>query len=184
MTQVTSPTRVDTLTLKATSLTNNNDPANNESQDQKTPSNKGVQINEMVTEVEPSTTPAISSSRCHKSILHSNNNIDPLSNENNKVTMTGTTQLKETHDRSQKLFRVFSVDGMEETSYHVINFVGLYPVWPILEFSMSPTGNTKNERMSLFMKCVTALLGKMLYINNKARIAPLQLLTMTVQAIV
>jgi hypothetical protein len=42
MTQVTSPTGVDTLTLKATSPADNNDPANNEFQDQKTPSSKGV----------------------------------------------------------------------------------------------------------------------------------------------
>jgi hypothetical protein len=61
---------------------------------------------------------------------------------------------------------------MEEISYHVINFAGLYPIWPIIEFSMSPTGNTKDKRMSLFTKCVTALLGKMLYVDNKARIAP------------
>jgi hypothetical protein len=68
---------------------------------------------------------------------------------------------------------VFSAYGMEETIYHVINFAGLYPVWPIVKFSMSPTGNTKDKRMSLFMKCVIALLGKMLYVNNKATIAPI-----------
>ncbi len=62
---------------------------------------------------------------------------------------------------------------MEETSYHVIDFAGLYPVWPIVEFSMSPMGNTKDKRMSLFTKCITALLVKMLYVDNKARIAPI-----------
>jgi hypothetical protein len=36
---------------------------------------------------------------------------------------------------------------------------------------MLPTGNTKDKIMSLFTKCVTALLDKMLY--NKARIAPI-----------
>ncbi len=68
---------------------------------------------------------------------------------------------------------MFSKDGMEETSYHVINFVGLYPVWPIVEFSMSPTGNTKDESMSLLTKCVTALPGEILYVDNKAMIAPI-----------
>ncbi len=87
--------------------------------------------------------------------------------------MTSAAQPKEIHDCPQKLFRVFSVDGMEETSYHVIDFAGLYPVSPIVEFSMSPTGNTKDEIMSLFTKCITALLGKMLYVDNKARIAPI-----------
>ncbi len=62
---------------------------------------------------------------------------------------------------------------MEETSYHVIDFSGLYPIWPIVEFSMSPTGNTKDKRMSSFTKCVTALLGKMLYVDSKAMIAPI-----------
>jgi hypothetical protein len=62
---------------------------------------------------------------------------------------------------------------MEETSYHVINFVGLYPIWPIVKFSMSPMGKTKDKRMSLFTKCVTALLGEMLYVDNKAMIAPI-----------
>jgi hypothetical protein len=62
---------------------------------------------------------------------------------------------------------------MKETSYHVTDFAGLYPVWPIIKFSMSPTGNTKDERMSSFTKCVTALLGKMLYVDNTAMIAPI-----------
>jgi hypothetical protein len=86
--------------------------------------------------------------------------------------MTSAAQPKEIHDCSQKLFHVFSTDGMEETSYHVINFAGLYPVWPIAKFSMSPKGNTKDKRMSSFTKCITALLGEMLYIDNKARIIP------------
>jgi hypothetical protein len=132
-----------------------------------------VQINETATEVEPSTTPARLSSRHCKSILHSNNNIDPPSNENNKVKTSSAAQTKEIYNHSQKLFCVFSVDGMEETSYHVIDFAGLYPVWPIVKFSMSPTGNTKDKRMSLFTKCVTALLGEMLYFDNKAMIAPI-----------
>jgi hypothetical protein len=38
---------------------------------------------------------------------------------------------------------------------------------------MSPTGDTKDKRMSSFTKCVTALLGKMLYIDNTAMIAPI-----------
>ncbi len=160
ITQVTSPTGVDTLTLRAPSPADNNDPANDESQDQQTPSSKGVQINKMATEVEPSTTPARLSSRHCKLILQSRNNIDPPGNENNEVTMPSAAQPKEIHDRSQKLFHVFSADGMEETSYHVINFASLYPIWPIVEFSMSPTGNTKKERMFSFMKCITDLLGK------------------------
>ena len=45
------------------------------------------------------------------------------------------------------------------------------PIWPIIEFSMGPTGNAKDDRMNSFIKCVAALFGKILYINDTARIA-------------
>jgi hypothetical protein len=64
---------------------------------------------------------------------------------------------------------------MKETSFHVTDFAGLYLVWPIIEFSMALMWTTKDKRMSSFTKCVTALLGKMLYINAKAMIAPISI---------
>ena len=64
---------------------------------------------------------------------------------------------------------------MKEFSYHVTNFVGLYLVWLIVEFSMAPTGATKDERMTSFIKCVTALLGEMLYVDDTAMIAPINI---------
>jgi hypothetical protein len=57
----------------------------------------------------------------------------------------------------------------------VTDLTGLYPVWPIIEFSMATTGTTKDERMSCFTKCVTALLGKMLYVDEKAMSAPISI---------
>jgi hypothetical protein len=36
---------------------------------------------------------------------------------------------------------------------------------------MAPTGAAKDKRMNLFTKCVTALLGEILHINNTAQIA-------------
>jgi hypothetical protein len=100
-------------------------------------------------------------------------NTDPPSHENDEGPTTNTTQPKEIHNCSQKLSRVFSNDGTEETSYHIIDFAGLYPVWPIVKFPMSPTGNTTDKRISSFTKCITALLGEMLYIDSKAMIAPI-----------
>jgi hypothetical protein len=47
------------------------------------------------------------------------------------------THIKEMHDCTNKLFRVFSEDGMQETSYHVSGFAGLNPVWPIIKLSMA-----------------------------------------------
>ncbi len=60
---------------------------------------------------------------------------------------------------------------MKETSYHLSGFAGLYPVWPIIKFSMAPTGVAKDKRMNSFTKCVTALLGEILYVNDTAKIA-------------
>jgi hypothetical protein len=79
--------------------------------------------------------------------------------------------LKEVHNRTNMLFRVFSDDGMKEMSYHVTDFAGLYPVWPIIEFSMALTGVAKDKRMNLFTKCITALLGEILYVDIMAKIA-------------
>jgi hypothetical protein len=40
---------------------------------------------------------------------------------------------------------------------------------------MSPTGALKDERMTSFTKCVTALLGKMLYVDETAMIPLLRI---------
>jgi hypothetical protein len=81
------------------------------------------------------------------------------------------------HDKDQKLYQVFSDDGQKETAYHVTDFAGFYPVWPIIEFSMAPTRVLKDERMVSFIKCVTTLLGEMLYlyVNKTAMIAPIDI---------
>jgi hypothetical protein len=84
-------------------------------------------------------------------------------------------RLREIYDRDRKLYHLFSEDGMKETAYHVTDFANFYPVWQIVEFSMAPTGATKDERMTLFIKCVTALLGKMLYLDDTAMIAPIDI---------
>jgi hypothetical protein len=80
---------------------------------------------------------------------------------------------KEIHDRSQLLLQVYSEDNMKETCYHVEDFAGLYPIWPIIEFSMAPTGNSKDKRMNSFFKCVLGLLGELLYVDGSEMIAPL-----------
>ncbi len=64
---------------------------------------------------------------------------------------------------------------MKEIAYHVTDFAGFYPVWPIVEFSMAPTGATKDERMTSFIKCVAVLLGEMLYVDDSAMIAPIEI---------
>jgi hypothetical protein len=172
ITDISSPTGVDTLQAGILSPTNTVNPSSKEQQ--QTISNKGVCINKTAVHDKPTMTPAGSTPRHRESILHSSANTRPPDHENeDKGLTTTTTQPAESYDRSQKLFRVFSSNGTKETSYHVIDFAHLYSVWLIVEFSMSPTGNTKDKRMSSFTKCVTALLGKMLYVNSKAMITPI-----------
>ncbi len=62
---------------------------------------------------------------------------------------------------------------MKEKCYHVEDFAGLYPVWPIIEFSMAPTGTSKDERMNSFSKCIVGLLEEILHVDDMAMIAPL-----------
>jgi hypothetical protein len=77
-------------------------------------------------------------------------------------------------DRHRKLLINLGEDGHNK-AFHVENFIGLYPAWPILEVAILPTGNAKEERMKLFVKCITALFGEILYIDDTACIAPLEI---------
>jgi hypothetical protein len=63
--------------------------------------------------------------------------------------------------------------GHEAYSYHVEDFAGLFPVWPIIDLAMSPTGKTKDEWMTQFVRCVTSLFGEILIVDEKAAIAPI-----------
>jgi hypothetical protein len=78
-------------------------------------------------------------------------------------------------DRANKLLRAMK-SGHEVDSYHVEDFSGLFPVWPIVKPVMSPTGQTKDERTTQFVKCITSLLGEILIVDEKAAIAPIAIL--------
>ncbi len=86
------------------------------------------------------------------------------------------THIKEVHDRSNMLFKEYSDDGVKETSYHVTDFSGLYPVWLIIKFSMAPTGEMKDNPMTSFTKCVVELLGEILYVHDTAKIATISIM--------
>jgi hypothetical protein len=92
-----------------------------------------------------------------------------------KVSNSNNQHIKEVHDRSNMLFKVYSNNGMKATSFHVTDFAGLYPVWPIIEFLMAPTGEAKDNRMNSFIKCVAVLFREILYINNAAKIATISI---------
>ncbi len=75
-------------------------------------------------------------------------------------------------NRVNKLLREMK-SRHEVDSYHVEDFAGLFPVWPIVELAMSPTGQTKDERMTQFVKCIIRLFGEILIVDEKAAIAPI-----------
>jgi hypothetical protein len=62
------------------------------------------------------------------------------------------SQPKENHDCSEKLLHLLSKDHTKEIYYHLADFAVLHPVWPIIEFSMSPTETSKDESMINFAK--------------------------------
>jgi hypothetical protein len=129
-----------------------------------------VRISEATVTVEVEPTPAaLTTSR--RLILQSTST--SVSQESNSsISKDNASQsrshLKEVYNHTNMPFQVLSDDGMKETSYHLSDFAGLYPVWPTIKFSMAPTGVVKDKRMNLFTKCVTALLGEILYVNNTA----------------
>ncbi len=91
------------------------------------------------------------------------------------VFHTANDPLKKTiHDRHRRLLINLGEDGHNK-AFHVEDFVGLYPAWPIVEVAILPTENAKEERMNMFVKCITSLLGKILYFNDTAYIAPLEI---------
>jgi hypothetical protein len=55
----------------------------------------------------------------------------------------------------------------------VEDFVGLYPFMANIKLAISPSRNTKDDKMNHFVKCCASLFAKILYTNNTATIAPL-----------
>jgi hypothetical protein len=77
-------------------------------------------------------------------------------------------------DRQRKLL-IEKDDDLHEKMFHVEDFVGLYPSWPIIELAISLMGNTKDDRMNHFVKCCTSLFAEILYVDDTAVIAPIEI---------
>jgi hypothetical protein len=111
-----------------------------------------------------------------KSIKGSNNQLNESTSDDTSFSTNlseeGDTD-KVIHNKSGKLLR--EIGAGHKIEYIVHDFAGLYPVWPIIEFSLAPAGATKDERMSQFVRCVAALLGEILLVNEKAAIAPIEI---------
>ncbi len=59
--------------------------------------------------------------------------------------------------------------------FHVEDFAGLFPVRPIVELALAPSGASKDERMTQYLGCISALFGKILLVDEKAAIAPIKI---------
>jgi hypothetical protein len=73
------------------------------------------------------------------------------------------------HDKTNKLLKEVR-SGNEAYSFYVEDFAGLFTVWLIKELAMSLTGQTKDERMTQFIKCITSLFGEILIVDERAAI--------------
>ncbi len=185
MTTLDLPTGVDVQGGALQAPANNVSPqASNVTDTQSTPPSRSVRINK--TAITASSPEGISQgmanspkgvSQGRQSILMSSSTSVLATKEPEEYDASSPTKERTSkiYDQDQKLYRVFSEDGMKETAYHMTDFTGFYPLWPIVEFSMAPTGATKDKQMTSFIKCVMALLGEMLYVNEMAMIAPIDI---------
>jgi hypothetical protein len=62
--------------------------------------------------------------------------LDSLNNGNNRVI----------HNKSNKLLK--EMTGRHLTEFHVKDFAGLFPVWPMIELALAPSGASKDKRMT------------------------------------
>jgi hypothetical protein len=76
--------------------------------------------------------------------------------------------------RNQKMYSMRN-NNKQEQWFHVEDFIGLFPAWPVIELSIAPTGSTKDKRMTSFLRCFAALFNEIKYVNDTAAIAPINI---------
>jgi hypothetical protein len=91
------------------------------------------------------------------------------------TTLSNRPTRKTILDKQCKLLNSLGNDGSEMV-FHVEDFVGLYPLWPIIELANALPGNAKDNRMNTSVKYITSLYGEILYIDDKAAIAPIEIM--------
>jgi hypothetical protein len=145
VTQLMSPTGVETQAIGFPAPVDNVSPQANESpQDQTTPASRSVRINETATLVDIAMTTTGTSQHC-QSILLSTNNSNPPTPGAAPEEMNPTSKNRpiKIYDSKQMLLRVFSNNGIKESCYHVTDFAGFYLVWPIVQLHGT---NRSNQR--------------------------------------
>ncbi len=59
--------------------------------------------------------------------------------------------------------------------FHIEDFASLFPVWPIVELTLAPSGASKDKRMTQYVCSISALFNKILLVDKKATIAPIKI---------
>ncbi len=138
MTTLDSPTGVDVQDRALQALANNVSPqASNITDTQSTPPSRSIRISK--TAITASSPEGISQgmanspkgiSQGRQSILMSSSTSILATNKPEEYDASLPTEgrTSEIYDQDQKLYRVFSEDGMKKTAYHVMDFAGFYPV--------------------------------------------------------
>jgi hypothetical protein len=86
-----------------------------------------------------------------------------LNNDNNRVI----------HDKSNRLLK--EMTGGHLTEFNIKDFAGLFPVWPIVELAFAPSRASKDKRMTQYVCSILALFGKILLVDKKTAIAPIEI---------
>ena len=47
------------------------------------------------------------------------------------------------HNKTNKVLK--EIKGDHYIEFHIKDFAGLFPVWPIVEFALTPSGTSKNR---------------------------------------
>ncbi len=80
---------------------------------------------------------------------------------------------KEIHGKTHLVFKEMTQDHV--TEYHVENYAGLFPIWPIVVVALSPSGASKDKRKTPYMRCVLALFEEILLVDKKTAIASIEI---------
>jgi hypothetical protein len=77
------------------------------------------------------------------------------------------------HNKTNKVLKEMTGDHYIE--FHIKDYASLFPVWWLVEMALAPSGTSKDKRMNQFVRCILALFGEILLVDEKAAIAPVKI---------
>ncbi len=86
--------------------------------------------------------------------------------------------------RDISLLALLLLPRLDNIEFHSEDFAGLFPVWPIVEFALTPSGTSKIKRKTQYMCWDLALCGQILLVDKKAAIAPIKITNDTAEDLI